>query len=231
MKKINERVLVYFDKNKASQFETEVEATQQGANDLIQIFESFQSYKKIKSLADFETLVQNPLSMFDDALQTNVNFQETLGKKGNPAVIAKLFDLDRDNFINIVKGQTVIEGTCKPCSKLKIKQGKGVINYSSFKQYQDYLFFDNGRFEIDEEAVSEKKESFNYYAKTSAQIKVYNFWYNATDTLNQLAERGLLGELNSFSKTLNGRITYSYQSMKFSVDEQSLLNEILLLTL
>jgi len=222
-----ERILIYQDTHKQTDFENSVEATQQGANDLIHIFESFQSYKKITSLDDFETLVHDPLSMFDAALQTNVSFQESGGKKGNPAVIAQLFDIDRENFINIVKGQTIIEGSCKPCSKLKIKQtGKGVINYSSFRQYQEYLIFNQGHFSIDETEVDKKKETFSYYAETPKQIECYNFWNNATDILNQLATRGLLGELNAFSKLLNSRITYSHQAGKFSVDQQTLLYEI-----
>lgn len=223
-----ERILIFTDINKQTDFENSVEVTQQGANDLIQIFESFQGYKKIRSLDDFETLVQNPLSMFDDALQTNVEFKETGGKKGNPEVIAKLFDIDRDNFINIVKGQTITEGSCKPCSKLKIKQsGKGVINYSNFRQYHEFLIFDQeSRFSINEDAVSEKKEIFNYYAESLKQIECYYFWTNATETLNELSKRGLFGELNAFSKLLNGRITYSHQAGKFSVDQQTLLFEI-----
>jgi hypothetical protein len=50
MKKINEKVLIFYDSNKASDLDRNVEFTQQGANDLIHIFESFQSYKKIQTL-------------------------------------------------------------------------------------------------------------------------------------------------------------------------------------
>lgn len=226
MKKSNEKVLISYDSQKAGDLDRNVESTQQGANDLIHIFESFQSYKKIASLDGFETLVRDPLAMFDEALQTNVSFQESGGKKGNPEVIAKLFDIDRPSYILIIKGEKIIEGTCKPCAKLKIKQtGKGVINYSSFRQYQEYLFFDQGRFSINEE-VDKKKESFNYYAETPQQIECYNFWINATKTINELSNRGLLGEPNAFSKLLNGRITYSYQASKFSVDQETLLFEI-----
>lgn len=179
------------------------------------------------SLDDFETLVHDPLIMFDEALQTNVDFKETGGKKGNPEVIAKLFDIDRNSYQAIIKGQKIEAGTCRPCSKLKIKQtGKGVINYSSYHQYQQYLIFDQGHFSINETEVDKKKELFNFYAETPQQIECYNFWINATETINELSKRGLFGELNAFSKLLNGRITYSFQAGKFSVDFQSLLFEI-----
>jgi len=226
--KTDSKILVWTDTNKAGELDRNVEATQQGANDLIHIFESFQTYKKITSLDDFESLVRDPLAMFDEALQTNVSFQESGGKKGNPEIIAKLFDIDRTSYQSIISGVKIMEGTCKPCAKLKIKQtGKGVINYSSYKQYSSYMAWtDNNRFEINEDLVSEKKESFSYYATTPAQIDCYNFWVNATLTLNKLANRGLLGEPNAFSKLLNDRITYSYQAGKFSVDERSLMNEI-----
>jgi hypothetical protein len=223
----NERILIYTDTHKSTDFENSIEVIQQGTNDLINIFESFQSYKKIKSQDDFEQLVQDPLSMFDEVLQVNVDFKESGGKKGNPAIIAKLFDIDRDNYILVIKGQKIVEGTCKPCSKLKIKQtGKGVINYFSYQQYQQYLIFDQGHFSIDENAVEQKKESFNYYAESEKEINTYKFWHECCDMLNELSKRGLLGEPNAFSKLLGGRITYSFQAYKFSVDEQSLANEI-----
>jgi hypothetical protein len=222
-----ERILIFTDVNKQNELETQVENVQTGATDLIHIFESFQSYRKIQTQDEFETLVRDPLAMFDEALQTNVSFQESGGKKGNPEVIAQLFDIDRPSYILIIKGEKIVPGSCKPCAKLKIKQGKGVINYASYKQYSSYLFWtDNNRFEINEDMLSEKKETFSYYAETPKQIECYNFWNNAANTLNELSKRGLLGELNAFSKLLNSRITYSHQAGKFSVDQQTLLYEI-----
>jgi hypothetical protein len=138
-----------------------------------------------------------------------------------------LYDIDRPSYISIIKGEKIVPGSCKPCAKLKIKQtGKGVLSYSTFRQYQEYLIFDQGHFSIDETEVDQKKESFSYYAETPRQIECYNFWHNTCDILNQLATRGLLGELNDFSKLLQNRITFSFQAGKFSVDQQSLIFEI-----
>jgi hypothetical protein len=229
MKKSNEKVLISYDSQKAGDLDRNVEFAQQGANDLIHIFESFQSYKKITSLDDFETLVSDPLGLFDKTLQSNsgIDLKASGGKIPNPKVIAELYDIDRPSYISIIKGEKIVPGSCKPCAKLKVKQlGKGAIKYSSFKVYQEYLIFDQGQFSINENEVDKKKESFNYYAETENQIQTYHFWINATETINELSKRGLLGEPNAFSKLLNGRITYSYQASKFSVDQQTLLFEI-----
>jgi hypothetical protein len=222
-----ERILVFENKNGSTTFENAVETAQQGANDLIQIFESFQPYKKIKSLDDFEKLIIDPLAEFDEALQKNVNFQESGGKKGNPDIIARLFDIDRDSYRLIIKGEKIIEGSCKPCSKLKVKQiGKCVINYSKYKEFEKYLIWVDDRFEINENTVSEKKETFNYFIEDPKQIECYHFWHNACETLNELSKRGLLDDLYNFSKQLKGRITFSFQAGKLSVDEATLLQEL-----
>jgi hypothetical protein len=225
-----EKILVWTDVNKKTTFENSVEAAQQGANDLIHIFESFQSYKKIQTLDDAESLVSDPLGLFDKTLQSNsgIDLKASGGKIPNPKVIAELYDIDRPSYISIIKGEKIVPGSCKPCAKLKIKQtGKGVLSYSTFRQYQEYLIFDQGHFSINETEVDKKKESFNYYAETPQQIEVYNFWYNACDMLNELNNRGLCGNPNDFAKLMQGRMSWSYQANKFSVDQQSLIYEIM----
>lgn len=225
-----ERILIYQDKNKSNEFENSVEATQVEAERLITTFEAFQPWRKITSFEDFIDLVTNPKDFYDTTLQGNsgIDTKATSGKLPAPAMVAKLLDLDYDNYIAIISGKKVTD-TCKPCnSKAKIiKTGSGVLSYTTYKQYEKYLIWNGNGFNIDEDAVLEKKETFNFYAETSSQIACVNFWHNACDTLNELAKRGLLGgDLNSFSKTLNGRITFSFQGMKFSVDQQTLLYEI-----
>ena len=229
MKKSNEnRVLLYYNKDGATNFEASVEAVQQGANDLVQIFESFQNYKKIKSLEDFETLVADPLLMFDDTLQLNVNFRESGGKKGNPAVIASLFEIDRPSYISIIKGEKIIEGTCKPCSKLKVKQiGSGVISRSNYLQYKSFLQWGKNRFELNEEAIQEKIDSFKQYIENPKELEVYNFWHGLNDSLNEAGRRYLGNDaLEKISKLLNNRIIYSYGDNKLHIDEMKLTQEI-----
>jgi hypothetical protein len=229
MNKSNEKVLIFYDKNKASQFEQNIEDVQRGSSDLIQIFESFQPYRQIKSLTDFETLVTDPLGMFDKTLQANsgINLEQSGGKIPNASVLASLYDIDRPSYMAILTGEKIIEGTCKPCAKLKVKQiGKRVLSLQKYREFEKYMIWSGNHFLLDEEAIAKHSESFNYYAETDAQIQCYNFWINATETLNELSKRGLLGNINEFSKTLNGRITYSFQANKLSVDIQSLLYEI-----
>lgn len=230
MKKIKEKVLIFYDSQKAGDLDRNIEATQQGANDLIHIFESFQSYKKIQTLDEFESLVSDPLGLFDKTLQSNsgIDLKSSGGKIPNPKVIAEMYDIDRPSYISIIKGEKIVPGSCKSCGKLKIKRsGSAALSYSTYRQYSSYLFWtDNNRFEINEEAIEEKKLTYQIFAETPAQIDCYNFWYNATETLNELNKRGLGGDPNSFSKTLNGRITFSFQAGRLDVDIPSLALEI-----
>jgi hypothetical protein len=230
MKKVNEnRVLIYNDLRKQIEFSNSVESVQHSANDLIILFENFQPYLKIKSLSDFEKLVINPLAEFDETLQTFINFEQSGGKKGNPEIIAKMFDIDRNSFISIVKGEKIISGTCKPCENLKvIKNGESVLNYATFQQYQEYLIFDNSRFTINEIAVDKKNETFKTFGETPRQIEIYNHWINLCNMLNNHAKKGYIGttDLDKLTTLFKNRLKFSFQAGELAVDEQSLLSEI-----
>ena len=224
---MKEKICINANRDKILDFETSLESVQDAGNELITIFENFQPYKKIKTLKDFERLVKDPLSEFDEALQTNVSFQESGGKKGNPAVIASLFDIERENYIAIITGQKITGGSCKPCSKLKITTGKGVLNYTTYHNYQDYLIFnEENRFIINESAVTLKKESFKIYAESPEAIEVYNFWVNLCDTLNELQTKGYCGDLMQFQTILKNRLMFSYHNHLLSVNEEMLYQEI-----
>jgi len=225
----NERLLISKNTHKQSEFENSVESVQSGANELINLFETFQPWCKIETVDDFETLCINPIKVMDNALQANsgVNLEATGGRLPAPEMVAKLLDIERDDYIHIVKGQKVTEG-CKSCNQTAkiIKKGSGVINYYTFQQYQEYLIFDQGQFSINEIELEKKKESFLIYADTPEQIDTYNFWHNACATLNEFSRRGYMGDLNSFSKLLNGRLAFNYATWKLEINEESLLSEI-----
>jgi len=224
-----ERILIFTDVNKQSQFETEVENVQHEAERLISTFEAFQPWDRINSIDQFEDLCSDPVNAMDQTLiaHSGINLTATGGKLPAASMIAKLLDINYDDYIAILTGKKVSD-TCKPCkAKAKIiKTGSGVLSYSSYRQYSSYLAWTDNKFEINEDLVSEKKETFNFYAETENQIQTAHFWYNACDMLNQLSKRGLLGELNAFSKLLHPRITFSYQAGRLAVDLQSLIFEL-----
>ncbi len=77
-----------------------------------------------------------------------------------------------------------VSDTCKPCkAKAKIiKTGSGVLSYSAYQQYAKYLSWNGSGFDISEDLVAEKKETFSYYATTlQNRLNVIIFGINATD--------------------------------------------------
>lgn len=226
------KVLIFTDTHKQTDFENSIEVTQSEANRLIDLFHNFQPWNKIKTIEDFEALCSDPLGLFNRTLQNNsgVNIQATGGKLPNPEMVAKMLDIDLPSFTLIVKGQKIEPGSCKQCNKTPkvIKQGQGVISFQTYKKYQEYLIFDKGRFSINENAVSQKKESFQVFAETPEQIKVWNHWNDLCDMLNDSAKKGYIGSdvLDKIPGLFKNRITHSYQAGKLSVDIQSLIFEI-----
>jgi hypothetical protein len=224
-----ERILIFTDSHKQADFENLIEATQSESNRLIELYHSFQPWNKIKTIQEFEALCSDPLGEYDRTLQNNfgVDLKSTGGLKPAPAMVAKLLDLDRENWINVIKGLKVSEG-CKSCNKTPkiIKQGQGVISFQTYKKYQDYLTFENGRFSINENAVSEKKDSFQVYAETPAQIECWNFWHNVCDVLNSLQEKNYCTDIHAFQTLLKNRVMFSYANNKLNIDETALIQEI-----
>ncbi|HEY5124524.1 MAG TPA: hypothetical protein VIK14_12395 [Ignavibacteria bacterium] len=223
------RILINGNRDKVNEFETSLETVMNEANRLITVYEAFQPWVRVISLGQFETLCSDPIKLMDQTLQSNsgVDLKSTGGLKPAPEMVAKLLDLNREDYLAIITGKKVSEG-CRPCSKVPkiIKQGQGVLNYSTFQNYQDYLLFDQGRFSIKEAAVTLKKESYQIFAQTAAQIECFHFWYNLVFILNSLPDRNYCGDLQAFQSLLKNRVMFSYQTQKLSVDEISLLNEI-----
>ena len=147
------KVLIHTDLHKQAELENLIEATQSEANRLIELYHNFQPWNKIQTIEDFEALCSDPIKVMDQTLQSNsgVNLQATGGKLPAPAMVAQFLDIERDNYINIVKGLKVTEG-CQSCNNTVkiIKQGQGVISFQTYKKYQDYLIFEQGQFLINE---------------------------------------------------------------------------------
>jgi len=229
----NDKILLYDDQHKFRELENAVESVKDSANELIQIFESFQTWQKIETLQDFEKLVSDPVDIFDRLLIKNSGFdiQKTGGKVPAPAPLAELLDIDRINYIAVITGTKEITPDCKPCKKLKIKTGTGILSYSTFDQYRDYFLWDenNRNFYIYEDLLFTQKESFKIYAETPQQIAIYNFWHTLADQLNSLPDKNICGVdvLDSFVlKLKNSPMFYDFNSRKLQIDPQRLYNEI-----
>jgi hypothetical protein len=229
---MKKKILINANRDKVAEWENAVESVQDKANRLITTFLTFQPWKKITTLKDFISLVTDPIKVMIQVLQANsgVNLQASGGLLPDPSMVAKLFNLDYENYVNIIEGRKVAEGSCKPCnSKVKIIQtGKGVLNLRTFNEYEKYLIWDNGHFLLNETAIDEHKASFEKYISEPQEIAVYNHFYELCRILNLHAKLNYIGstDLDKFAKLLNGRLLFSFQSGTLSVDEQSLINEI-----
>lgn len=230
MKK-EERILLFSDNGKKVDLDRTAEAVCNSANDLISTLHAFQSWRKITNIEQFESLCQDPIKYMDDILieKSGVNLAMTGGVLPVPSMVAQLLGIDRESYVRIIKGETVSESSCKPCSKIVrvSKSGKGVLSFTLYSKHRDLLQFVDGRFIVDEDAVAERKKSFDYYLDNEEDIKERDFWYNACNVLNELHKRGCLGgDLNNLSKTLAGMMTFSYAVGKLSVDDMALYNKI-----
>ena len=223
-----ERILIFSNEKKQVEFQVALEDVQSEANRLIDLFQAFQPYNKIKSIGDFEKLIKDPCGEFDEALQANVNFQESGGKKGNPDIIAKLFDIERDEYIGIIKGHLIDPASCHSCRKTPkiIKKGQPALSYLAYQKYQQYLTFHEGRFSVNENEVAKKAESFRVYAETPEAVELWEYWHNVLDTLNSLNKKNYCNDLHQLQVLLKERVMFSYATNQLALNEEALYHEI-----
>ena len=178
------RIKIYTDRHKIAEFERSVNETIEASNSLIRIFEEFQPFMRINSVMDFETLVDDPGALYDHLLTTNVQFNAAAGMKVDPGQLAKLFNLERDSFLNLTAGKPVQIENCTPCKKMRLKPGKACISRERFNAYKQYMIFEEGEFVKDVEAVEAKAKDFDVYATTEQQIKVVDHYNALVSILN-----------------------------------------------
>lgn len=187
----DKKILIWNDKNAGNAFEKDVISTAEKCNSLIEAFQSFQDWKKIDTLQDWIDLVTDPGKYFDKTVLTNVSLS-TGGRTPEIESLCKLIGIDRENFLNITSGKSIVESECKPCKKLKLKKGQTAISLSVYKQYQEYLIFNSG-FTINEETVLKQKEGFKIFAETEKQLKYYSHFVDLAKILNEHIELNKLG--------------------------------------
>lgn len=172
-------------------FERNVENVMIRCNELIDQFHNFQPWKKIAFIEDFIKLCQDPAGLFDQLLIENSGFK-TAGTNPDPEKIAQLISVDRTNWLNLVAGKP-LKTECKPCHQVMIRQGQSAVSYQIYKDCKSYLTFDNGVFDINDDAVKEKRESFKIYASTPQQIKTVRHFQELSDCLNYHLSQGFCG--------------------------------------
>lgn len=176
------KVLVYEDRNSATNFEKSVIDTMNDSNQLIELYESFQDFQKIKQLSQWIELVTDPGGYYDKTIFNGLDLKGS--KLPDAGMIAKMYNLDRENYLNATTGKTLTTD-CVPCKKLKLKRGRTAISLSGYRSDKDYLIFDSGRFYLNTDAIEKHKLSFNTYLENERQSEYYTHCKRLAEILNQ----------------------------------------------
>lgn len=180
---MTKKILIYQDKNGADTFRREVTETCEAATQLIQAYEAFQPWNKVKTIQDFIELVSDPKKAYDDAIITNVGITAK-GMTVDPAQAARLFNLHRDEYLNLVDGMPLTSDDCIPCQRVKVRPGKTAISKRAFESYAQYLNFKDGTFSVNQEAVEASMSRYNVYAVSELEKGVYNDHLQLVEMLN-----------------------------------------------
>jgi len=221
-----EKILITVDRNGISEFQKSVQGTCDAANSLISIFNEFQSYEVITAEAQFQMLLADPGSYFDAVLLRHVKL-DTGGRKPDPAVLASLVGLHRDEYLNAVAGLPLTSDDCPECQRAKVIPGRKAISKYQFDQYRDYLLFSAGIFTVNTEAVDADLDRFNVYATTPAEVALYEHFTGLVEILNKHDAMYTLPnpEKKTIANTLHLHLTEAYQGA-FMLDIQYLSKEI-----
>ncbi|NLA48904.1 MAG: hypothetical protein GX876_05510, partial [Bacteroidales bacterium] len=89
--------LIYQELGKKQEFQQSVDTILKECNNLIEVFNSHQDFKRIATQNEFNSLVSDPAGYFDDILLNNVELPAKL--KPAPAQLALLFNIDRAGYL------------------------------------------------------------------------------------------------------------------------------------
>ena len=216
--------LIFVDHESIAKFTTGVNDTIKRSNELIEIFETFQPWKKIESYEDFLNLIFDPVAFFDEVVQINVKINAG-GIRPDPAALASIFGIDRVNYLNLVNGTPVIS-ECKPCRLLKIKKGSHVITFDEFQRYEKFLVFNNGKFSKNDSSIRDYCKKFEVYTSSEAQEKMHLHFREFQRVMSEHFNYGFINsaDLAEFTKKSKG---LKYVNNMVYIDEIGSRNEIL----
>jgi len=201
-----ERILLFVDRQKMSELQRDTESVREKANQLIRTFEKFQPWKKITTFDQWLDLVSDPVATFDTAIINNVNMAATGGVTPNPAILAQVFNIDRDGFIASVKK---------------------LISLQEFKQFSKFLIFQNRGFAVAQKSVDNELEKYNYFIENDRQKAVYDHWQGLCEILNDHCKLGYIGSATLSQAGQLVGLRYVPDLVKLFIDERAILSEIL----
>lgn len=223
------RILIYEEKGKKTDFLKSVNATMESANNLIQAYSNYQDFARIETLADFEKLYSDPLGMFDKTIIDNIDIKAKGNKLPDPSVLSALFQIDRPGFMEATgQSEPLKDADCPDCAKkAQTIKVKNIRSNAEFYQYAEFLFFINGSFQLNSNAINEHCDKFNIYADSLEQIALYEHWQGLCDTLNTHNKKYPIGgaDVDRIAKALKLRLSQG-TSGSFIIDNISLSETI-----
>ena len=181
---MDKKILIYEDSGQKQTFRLACETTAAQANDLIGYYETFQDLAVIKTSAEFEQLVADPIGYYDEVLRSGLNLQTPGNRTPDPETLAKLFSYDRPAYVATIRGLPITE-TCEGCRTQKIvRKTRTAITSARWEAYKDFLIFTPSGFELNDEAIELYCQKFNYYATEPKQLEVVDHYNALVSILN-----------------------------------------------
>ena len=179
-----DKILIFEDTGAKNQFIANCETTKDQANDLINLFQSFQDVSEITTAEEFERLVSDPVGYFDAVLRSNVDMKMNGGREPEPATLATLFGYNRIDYVKSIQGMPITSG-CKSCKgETIVRKTRPALTDARWTAYKSFLTFTPSGFVLNDEAITEYCQKFNYYATEPKQLEVVDHYNALVSILN-----------------------------------------------
>ena len=179
-----DKILIFEDTGAKNQFIANCETTKDQANDLINLFQSFQDVSEITTAEEFERLVSDPVGYFDAVLRSNVDMKMNGGREPEPATLATLFGYNRIDYVKSIQGMPITSG-CKSCKgETIVRKTRPALTDARWTAYKSFLTFTPDGFILNDEAIELYCQKFNYYATEPKQLEVVDHYNALVSILN-----------------------------------------------
>lgn len=169
--------LVYFDNGRFMEWQKSISKTVGMANNLIDRWNKVQRWSKITDRDSAIRLIDDPVLMLDQAIMANVNM-DMFGKvKPDINKIADFVSIDRQSW----------QISCKSYD---------TIDLTRFLPVEKYTTFEFGKFKLNPEALSSKKDSYSVYAENEKEQANYKHLQDLVTILNDHLKRGFISTSN-----------------------------------
>ena len=169
--------LVYFDNGRFTDWVKSVSETVGKANGLIDKWSKIQKWHRISTRDEAISLIDDPAGRLDAELLKNVNTGAFGNMTPNLDKLSELIGIDRKGWQNY----------CKSFDTISLEK---------FLQVEKYTDFEFGRFKINPESMSAKKDSYSVFAETEREQDNLKHLKSLVTTLNNHLKKGYISTTN-----------------------------------